>query len=426
MNRLTDRLLLMLVTIVVWQGCASSTATTVRRDNLAHLYGRNASQLRLHARVYHATPSQGTLYFKLHTGDLLYKSDGDGGPFRAAVRVSYEAFADWNTRNLLDSASTLVTDQSGNTGEDKELIGSLSLRDHATGRFVVKVTARDMHRDTESVLLIKVDRDPRTSGQYYLPLDSAKGLPLFDDHLAGGQEVRVRCDRFAGQTLQGRYFRGNDDLPAPVFATAPAKRSEPAPDSTFQVTVDDAGTFRIALRTSGTYHVRADSAGGFALFAFDLAYPYVDQEGDLLKPLRYITSLQEYDRLQNAGNMRQAVERFWLDAAGERERARQAIRTYYSRVENANRHFTSDVEGWRTDRGLVHIIFGTPTTIYKSDLNETWIYGEENNLMSLTFTFVKRQRSVTDNDLVLNRDPMLKSAWYRNVESWRNGRVYQN
>src|SRR5690606_4540256 len=31
-----------------------------------------------------------------------------------------------------------------------------------------------------------------------------------------------------------------------------------------------------------------------------------------------------------------------------------------------------------------------------------------------------------DNDLVLERDPMLKGAWYRNVESWRNGRVYQN
>ncbi len=426
MNRLGTQLFLALITVLVWQGCASSTATTVRRDNLAHLYGRNASQLRLHARVYHNTPTQGTVYFKLRTSDLLYKSDGSGGPFRAAVRVSYEAFADWNARNLLDSASTLVTDNSLMTGEDKELIGSLHLRSNTPERFVLKVTARDMHRDTESALLIKVDRDPRTSSQYYLPVDTAKGLPLFDDHMASGQQVRVRCDRFAGTPLQGRYFRGNDDLPAPVFTSTPAKRSEPDPDSTFQLTVDDAGTFRVALRTAGTYHLRADSAAGFALFALDLAYPYVDQGGDLLKPLRYITSLQEYDRINNSANMRQAVERFWLDAAGERERARQAIRTYYSRVENANRHFTSDVEGWRTDRGLVHIIFGTPTTIYKSDLNETWIYGEENNLMSLTFTFVKRQRSVTDNDLVLNRDPMLKSAWYRNVESWRNGRVYQN
>ncbi len=127
-----------------------------------------------------------------------------------------------------------------------------------------------------------------------------------------------------------------------------------------------------------------------------------------------------------APDLRKAVERFWMDASGDRERAREAIRIYYGRVENANRHFTAQVEGWRTDRGLVHIIFGTPTSIYKSDTGETWIYGEENNLMSLTFTFNKRKGPFSDNDLVLDRDPMLKGAWYRNVESWRNGRVYQN
>jgi hypothetical protein len=46
--------------------------------------------------------------------------------------------------------------------------------------------------------------------------------------------------------------------------------------------------------------------------------------------------------------------------------------------------------------------------------------------MSSSFTFVKRADPYSDNDLVLERDPMLKGAWYRNVESWRNGRVYQN
>jgi hypothetical protein len=67
-----------------------------------------------------------------------------------------------------------------------------------------------------------------------------------------------------------------------------------------------------------------------------------------------------------------------------------------------------------------------PSTIYKNDQSETWIYGEENNLMSLSFTFKPRKGALNDNDLVLERDPMLKGAWYRNVESWRNGRVYQN
>ena len=43
--------------------------------------------------------------------------------------------------------------------------------------------------------------------------------------------------------------------------------------------------------------------------------------------------------------------------------------------------------------------------------------------MSLVFTFVRREEPFSNNDLVLRRDPQLKSAWYRNVESWRNGRI---
>ena len=130
--------------------------------------------------------------------------------------------------------------------------------------------------------------------------------------------------------------------------------------------------------------------------------------------------------MSSAGDRRAAVERFWLDAAGSKDRARSAIRTYFERVENANRYFTSYVEGWRTDRGLVHIIFGSPNTIYRAPDTETWIYGEENNMMSLTFRFSKRDIPFTNNDLVLDRDPTFKGAWYRNVESWRNGRVLQN
>ena len=238
----------------------------------------------------------------------------------------------------------------------------------------------------------------------------------------------MRCDAFAGKVLYGTHHPVTTDLPAPVFAGVDGSRHDPAPDSLFTVNVGEDGRFRFQPADAGIYHLRPDTASdkGFTLFVLTESYPYVGTGVDMLKPLRYITSMQEYDRLSKAPNVRQAIERFWLDAAGDRERAREAIRIYYTRVENANRHFSSLTEGWRSDRGLVHIIFGSPTTIYKNGSSESWIYGEENNLMSLTFTFVKRKSSLTDNDLVLQRDPSMKGAWYRNVESWRNGRVYQN
>lgn len=407
-------------------GCGSSEPLS-KRDNFSYLYGKGGSQLQLEARVHHTSPDRSRVYFKLSTRDLLYKSDGTGGPFHAVVRISYESYDALSSKNLLDSASTIIDDESTMPGEEKELIGSMDLRRKEHRSFVLKIVARDLNRDQQSTVILRVERDGIGNRQYFMPVDTAYGLPLFTDHFKGGV-VRVRCEMCAGKVLQGTHYPARSGLPAPVFTTATPTPGITEPDSSFQVQVDADGLFTMDLGSPGIYNLVTDSSakGGFSLYSIQDAYPLVVSTEDLVKPLRYITSNQEYERISKAGNVRQAVERFWIDAAGDRERGREAIRIFYGRVENANRHFTAEVEGWRTDRGLVHIIFGTPTSIYKSDLSETWIYGEENNLMSLTFTFTRRNGSFSDNDLVLQRDPLLKGAWYRNVESWRNGRVYQN
>ncbi len=407
-------------------GCGSS-APAVQRDNLAYLYGKGPNNLRVQARVYHESAERSLIHYKLNTADLLYKGDGGGGPFKAQVRVTYSTYSDASTKHLLDSASTLVTDKSDLPAEERELIGTMELRRRPGAAFSVIVTARDLNRDNESSILLLVEAEPQASTQYYMPIDPANGLPLFTDHLPAGRAVSVRCERCAGDSVRITHRPVIAGLPSPVFSGDHRARTDPAPDSTFSLLADADGRIDLGMPPVGSYLLRTGTDTiGFALHVLEKAYPYVDHVMDLLGPLRYITSTQEFERMANDTNARKAVERFWLDATGERERARDAIRIYYGRVENANRHFSADVEGWRTDRGLVHIIFGTPTTIYRGSNGETWIYGEESNLMSLTFNFTRRRSAITGNDYVLQRDPMLKGAWYRNVESWRNGRVYQN
>jgi GWxTD domain-containing protein len=420
-----QRLLSAAVIAFLW-GC-SAQAPVAKRDNLTAMYGNASTGIRLQARVYHSDSANSFIYFKLPTRDLLYKSGGDGSAYKASARLHYEVMADWGSRQLLDSASTLVQDMTSDPGQDKELIGTIGSLKGRYGSCVVKVTASDLNRESYGVAYLRVRRTGSIR-EYFLPMDQGTSLPLFSDHVRPGRSLRVRCEAMAGRTLWVGHRPADLALPAPVFSTSGGPASSSSMDSTFHVQVGADGHFDLGLGRAGIYHFQADSNAldGFTLVALDQSHPVIGSASDMLRPMRYITSVQEYDRLSKAPNVRQAVEQFWIDAAGDRERAREAIRIYFERVETANHHFTSEVEGWRTDRGMVHIIFGRPTSIQKSDLSETWTYGEENNLMSLVFTFVKRQGPYTENDLVLERDPILKGAWYRNVESWRNGRVYQN
>ena len=82
------------------------------------------------------------------------------------------------------------------------------------------------------------------------------------------------------------------------------------------------------------------------------------------------------------------------------------------------------MEGWKSDRGIIYIIFGVPNVVYKHKNYENWIYGEENNMMSLSFVFHKVDNPITDNDFVLSRSPVFKNNWFRAVDSWRSGRIY--
>ena len=60
------------------------------------------------------------------------------------------------------------------------------------------------------------------------------------------------------------------------------------------------------------------------------------------------------------------------------ERARSLIKTYYSRVEKANEMFTSHVEGWKTDRGMISIIFILQAMLENQNA-EVWYYVQQSN-----------------------------------------------
>jgi hypothetical protein len=57
---------------------------------------------------------------------------------------------------------------------------------------------------------------------------------------------------------------------------------------------------------------------------------------------------------------------------------------YYARVEFANKHFSHFMDGWKSDMGMVFIIFGTPSNVerhpFDSDAKpyEIWTYYELN------------------------------------------------
>jgi GWxTD domain-containing protein len=143
----------------------------------------------------------------------------------------------------------------------------------------------------------------------------------------------------------------------------------------------------------------------------------------MYKPMRYVTTKQEFAEIENSKILKDAIDSYWLKCSGSKERARQVIKVFYNRTYLSNEYFSSYDMGWKTDRGLIYIAFGSPTNIYKDNVSEVWVYGEDNSVRSLNFTFTKVINPFSDNDYSLNRSEAYKDSWYRVVEGWRQGRL---
>jgi len=102
-----------------------------------------------------------------------------------------------------------------------------------------------------------------------------------------------------------------------------------------------------------------------------------------IQQLVYIGEGAAYDSLLHAKTFaakKYWFNRFWQEYYPAADSLNNPVREeYYRRVRYANRHFGDGMEGWRTDRGRIYILYGPPDSIERTmDQNmrnyEVWIY----------------------------------------------------
>ncbi len=107
-----------------------------------------------------------------------------------------------------------------------------------------------------------------------------------------------------------------------------------------------------------------------------------------IRQLRYISKDAEYDLISEAKTdeeKRKLFDEFWKKRDPNANTARnEFMEEYYSRVEYANKHFSHYQPGWKTDMGMVFILFGSPNNVERHPFDidtkpyEIWAYYDFN------------------------------------------------
>jgi GWxTD domain-containing protein len=214
------------------------------------------------------------------------------------------------------------------------------------------------------------------------------------------------------------YYNDNFPAAAPAFSEGQAKVSRGMQADSVYV-VSEANPFTFFAK--GLFLLQKDTLApqGVPIRA-ENDYPRYSLVQNLAGPLIYICSKQEYDRLEAAKGDKKAFDRTVLSMTGDPDRAKKLIRNYFRRVELANEYFTSFKEGWKTDRGMIFIIFGLPNEVYRFSDREVWIY--DNEAFDITFDFVKASTIFDPDNYVLLRERKYQTTWYEVIDLWRNAR----
>ena len=214
-----------------------------------------------------------------------------------------------------------------------------------------------------------------------------------------------------------QYF---DEAVPPMIIEDQRASKELKIDSVFNVDPNEV----IQLNSKGLYFFQKDSstANGISIRVQDTYFPLAKTFESVLDPLIYISTRSETESIRNAPAPQKAFEEYWINLVKIPNLATSTVRKFYERVEAANYLFTNFEEGWKSDMGMIYIVYGPPNDVYKSEEIVDWVYNRDLTMPVIRFSFYKVKNVFTDHHYTLLRKKTYDKNWFKSVEQWRDGK----
>ena len=275
----------------------------------------------------------------------------------------------------------------------------------ASGDYTIRVTVTDqadIHRKSKwdgKISLASSDPRLRVSDLFWLQEDTSMarlGVPrLVENFYSSEDSAHARVQYYSNGTdpvrLQWSVLtETGDTVTTEVRSISPSAEVK---------TTDYVLHLRDLVAQTYTLSLEAESNGRREVRTrkFSVRLPGVPASitdlGQAIRQLKYIGSSDEYKKLRQADprDRERLFREFWKhrDPTPNTEQ-NELMDEYYLRIEYANENFSTNREGWETDRGRIYATYGPPTDIerhpFEADSRpyEIWYY----NQVARRFVFV--------------------------------------
>lgn len=321
------------------------------------------------------------------------------------LRLSSDSIANWKYEFLVQDGYESET--------HREIVPSIDSVLNINNQVLLKLNISSLK---ESLLVVKFSK-PESFYYYDIPIKvgslsfptiypiDADGLPILEKYI----------------NRSGFSWVGNDTLLATqypeIFPPADPPMADMKPLAP-QVQMDTSFLFsgEVEFHENKFYTILKDSMAsqGVTMLRVPPYFPEYRQLGELIESMLYLTSEQERKSMLKSANPKQSFDSFWMNTYSTKSRARNAIRRYYNQVEVTNILFTDFKPGWKTDRGMMYIVFGAPDEVYRSGNSEEWYY---DNGSAFEFTVISTFFAAKTYALRRNKD--FEEQWFTQIATIR-------
>lgn len=416
-----------LFTFLFFMMFSCKTQDKIENQNLAFIYEADKQKINPQFTAFHKNDSISFLIMSIAAEDLLYQRKKGEENFNAKIKVSYKTYLDTDRKTLIDSSSFYTINEVAEVVE-KEILAQHEILAPKGGKYFLDITTIDINANETWKSFITIDKSNINSKNNFLIKNIETGNPNVKKFFKVNDDISVSSNIRSANSFFVKFYAREIPLPLPPFVVGNMYFMDYEPDMVFVINKNvEFNDAYLKFDQPGIYHIQIDTArnkDGLTLYCRNDNFPYLKTVNELIEPLRFITGKKEFNDIKMAENQKKALDAFWLKNAGSPERAKRVIKAFYNRVQHSNNYFTSYTEGWKTDKGMVYLIYGTPTSVYMDKNEEYWVYGEENSVNALTFIFTRKAHPFSDNVFILDRSISYKGSWYRAVEAWRHGRIF--
>lgn len=447
--------------------CASQSDPNIERGS-GYNYEEGLPEMRVSAMGYIDERNQPHLRVSIEVvkGSLIYKSENDS--LHGEVDLDIQIISRSNADNIIESER--VTKKA--SGEDDSITNTRDMIRHEftvdvePGEYEVVVTAIDRNSQKEITQTATAEIPQIDTGAYMLssiqmygkmnsegtwqPINTydVKGkmdslrfeFQIISDRTDEPMTINSALIRFRSDTSYNRPMDSRDYSPSSIEYKG-IDYDNPTVIQTSQRKLTDYGSifieFKFPQQERGNYRfeVEARKRGDETIFKArdfgikSLNYPAIQTAKELARPLVYLMKKGEYERLMNISDpdsLKNEVDRFWLRNIGNKSKTRQVIRMYYQRVEEANKQFSNFKEGWKTDTGMIYILFGPPWYVERHVDQMQWFYSYNRQDPEYTYSFFQpkmRNRYYPFYHYVLRRNNAYYQIQYRQRNLWLNGLI---